>query len=75
MPLLFLCFSIAQVRLSTSCSSYVHYHGLGFLFLFGLLQCPFVVHHCVIAMQIPMIPNEYPINIGRVLGEKTMVGM
>ncbi len=45
MPLLSLCFSIAQVRMSTSCSSIVHYHGLGFLFRFGLLQCPFVVHY------------------------------
>jgi hypothetical protein len=50
-------FFYAQVRMSMSCSSTMRYHGLGFLFCFGLLQslqCPFVVHHCVIAMQISM---------------------
>jgi len=73
--MLSLCFSIAQVRMSMSCSFTMHYHCLGFLFWFGLLQCPFVVHHCVIAMQIPMIPNVYPPNTSQVLGEKTMVGI
>jgi hypothetical protein len=47
---------------------------LGFV-LIWLIAMSFVVHHCVIAMQIPMIPSKYPPNIGQVLGEKTMVNM